>query len=1058
MVLAGRSFAGDPVYNWTGTTTNDALWTNSAYWGGTLPTGTTDAWMNVPNAYSYVDPTVAGNGHQIIVGRSNGSAQLDMTGGTLTSTDEFYLGQYAGASGTMNLTGGTLTIGLNFSVGGTGVGTFEMTGGSLKVASAIKVNRYTGTGASGYADIAGGTVSAADLNIGSSGAVVLDNTTLTLGGNRVTELNGYLASGALAIFWGAWAPPTPSIQPSYDGTSKTTLTVPNGRYAGIGYINFLNEEGDAPVTFDYTNLRRLSPAPAFGIHPRIVCGPADLPDIAARLQNTQWGQALNTMISDYTLILRNGYPAYDALPASARVMPNNLPRIANEGLYDRSVVYNDLASGGTSRIAAMNSDSTGSLVLGGEMALEAFQCALNHSQSGYAQRMTTLCAALDTWAVYAAGLTTLSADPWQFGDFHTALAYDFAYNYMTSTQRADVRKAIAIMLGGYKSSYYGVGLDPKAVTSNWADLWTHELLMGYAIEGEVQTGDAGYSASDLASFQASTMVAMNNFFTYGWSQDGSPYEGMGKDYIYASHQIAWAKRGFDFFGNLAIRNYADDYMPALMQPYGYAFTKFDVLGGSGNVAPATGGFTFEPNDYVGLKWMYPNDNAVDFCFRNFINTPYVDGSGNPQVFLDPTDKKLTCRSIYANSLLMAAIFATDVSSTESWNAQRAEVVQLTYHDGDAGTISYLSDLTGNATQLLVHMRNNFGGHTNADRNTFGLSALGRLYVNFDTNIAGLQDPEYQSIVDVDGESMFVTGLEGNKCRIPEKIAGWVENVNASFVTGDATYAYSNQWYWQNYQNTSTFSPKQGYTKETNTFNTFRRSNAQITDSHGNVPLFSYPAWDKAGYNEGIEKEPYNPMTQVYRTLGLVRGTSPYTLVIDDVQKDAGTHDYRWYVSVPTDLSLITGTSLPAGFNPATDVLLQESTGPVTRQLLIRVLQANGTPVQASGTKGSTLAYLETIQDSGGANYNRVVIERSNVVAPGFTVMLYPMHPTDPVPVTSWTGNNLNVSIGSQADLFTFYPRSATVAGQTVNMREFVLTRGGSPLVDYRNQIEPLSVR
>jgi hypothetical protein len=1055
--------------SWTGTTANDAAWSNATYWSGTVPTGTIDAWFNVANGYTYVDNTVTGTAHQICLGRSTGTTELVMTGGSLTSTDEFFLGQYAPAGGMMTMSGGTLTVGLNLNIGSAGAGDFEMSGGSVNVTSAIKVNRYTGTGATGYADISGGTLAANDLNIGSAGQMILDNTTITLNTNRTSEVNGYLSSGVLSTYWGSLAPATVTYSST---TNQTTISVPNGRYSGIAAIPS-GDKGDAPVTFNYTGVRRLSPAPAFGVHPRILFNAADIPDINNRLANTQWGQAVNTMMSDYTLILRNGRSAYDALPSSAKVMPDGTNRIGNEGYYDQSVTYNDLVAGNTTKIAALiagTSSSTLCTVLGSEMACEAFQDCINYSQPGYAARMTNLCTALDTWAKYATSLGNLGtpANTWEFGNFDAAMSYDFAYNYMTPTQQADVRKALAIMFGGYMPNYYSVGLKPAGTTSNWCALNTFEQMYADAIEGEVQTSDAGYSAATLATLQANVMASMNNFFIYGWDQNGASYEGQGKDYVFAAHQIAFAKRGYDFFGNNSIHNYADAWMPAMMQPYGYSFTKYDVLGGSG-LNPTTGNFWMEPNDYIGLKWMYPNDNGIDFAFRNFINTAYISG-GVQKTFLDPRDSKLAMSSVYLNELLTAAIFATDVSSTESWAQQRSEVVPLTFKDLDGGTAIYQSDTTANATQLIVHMRQNFGGHTCADRNTFGLSALGRIFVNFDTggSNTNLQWPQYSSIVDVDGKSMWVTTEEGNKCRIPEKIAGWAEDTTsglASFITGDATYAYDNQWYWQNYPNTGTLTPKSGYSLETNTFNTFRRSNNQIADSHGSIPFVSYPAWNDVGGNEGIEKESYNPMLQVYRTIGLVRGTSPYALVVDDVQKDTSTHDYRWYMSIPSDLSIVTGTSLPAGFNAATDVLLQEPSATGNRQLLVRILQANGTPVQASGSTGSSLAYIEKLSsgDTGHPYYYRLVIERSAVVAPGYVVMLYPMLQGGTIPTTSLSApplssGTLSVTIGSQSDTFTFAPRTAVVAGQNVNMSEFVLSRGASTLIDYRNQIEPATVR
>lgn len=56
-------------------------------------------------------------------------------------------------------------------------------------------------------------------------------------------------------------------------------------------------------------------------------------------------------------------------------MRDGSPSIGNVGLYDESVVYAQLISGTTTGIAT--SSGTATLVLAGEMAMEAFYCLIN---------------------------------------------------------------------------------------------------------------------------------------------------------------------------------------------------------------------------------------------------------------------------------------------------------------------------------------------------------------------------------------------------------------------------------------------------------------------------------------------------------------------------------------------------------------------------------------------------------------------------------------------------------------------------------------------------------
>jgi hypothetical protein len=43
--------------------------------------------------------------------------------------------------------------------------------------------------------------------------------------------------------------------------------------------------------------------------------------------------------------------------------------------------------------------------------------------------------------------------------------------------------------------------------------------------------------------------------------------------------------------------------------------------------------------------------------------------------------------------------------------------------------------------------------------------------------------------------------------------------------------------------------------------------------------------------------------KAFRTAGLVRGPHPYALVIDDIQKDTSSHDYRWNMAVEHDIQI-----------------------------------------------------------------------------------------------------------------------------------------------------------
>lgn len=835
--------------------------------------------------------------------------------------------------------------------------------------------------------------------------------------------------------------------------------------------------GERSITYDNSGVRGVSPPPAHGIHPRVYFNAEDLPAIRSRLANTAVGLESMKMIRLYTDFLRNGRSiAWDSKPASFKLMPDGSNRIGNAGLYDRSLVYNQLIAGNTTKLAEMiaANDGTGLYTLAGEMSLEAFECLVDEGQPGIATRAQNLAAALDTWAVYVLALPDFpdTGGAWnsasfnnqhQIGGHLSALTYDMVFNAMSPTQRTNVRNVLAKLMSAYRATEYtGVGCAPEAVATNWVAINSFKLITACALEGEIVSAEHGFSSADLDAWFSRAMGAHHKFMTYGWFASGAGLEGQGKNYLFGAHMIPYARRGYDFFSHPHTRAYGRSWMPAVTQPFGYSFTAYDLLGGSGP-DPEKGRLFLNSLDYIGMKWMYPDDDAVDFTWRNFVLTEYEDSGGNPQTFLDLREAKFTLRSVYQNQLLPAAIFASDISSTSTWQAQNATArASLDFLDAEGGTVVSRSGHDADATSLLFHVRQDFGGHTCADRNTFTLSALGRLFVNYNSGStnSGLQEAKFHSIVEVDGLSMATTPKEGVKCRIPAKLAAWSPGGgDATFATGDATYAYSNDWDWIAY--TTTPSLRGGFTFDNNNHNTFRRSGNKISEAFGNTPFVGFPHWVNPGQFEGIQSRPFNPMRQVYRTIGLVRGEKPYVLVIDDVRKDDATHTYKWFASIAEDLTIVTGASLPAGADPLTDVVLEEPAATGNRRLLVRILNANGTPVSgtAPSVQGTSLAYTETINSPNTTEtWKRLVVERASVIAPDFRILLFPFRSGDALPVTGFSGNSLSVTLGSQSDAFTFAPRSATVGGQTVTMNEFTLSRGGSMLLDYRNQIEPTAVR
>ena len=819
--------------------------------------------------------------------------------------------------------------------------------------------------------------------------------------------------------------------------------------------------GQRQVNWNYTGLRPISAAPALGVHPRIFIGPADRAEVCNRLTNTLSGLELFTnYVQRYTAILRLGRSAgYDSLPnySQIRYMPDGTSRIGNEGFYDQSYTYTNLVAAQTNNIYWMMTNGSGSVfarTLAGELALEALENWVYQTVATNQVRATNLAVAMDTWAGYLLTRSdfTSSSQNWMMGGGTAfAEAYDFNYWAMTPAQRAHVRTAICRIM--YAAPYYGVGLSPEAVTSNWESLNTFQLIMLMAMEGETTAAVEGFDTNYFNSYFVNAMGSMYDFLTYGWHPSGEMFEGMGKGWFGGARQIALAKRGYNFFGHPHLQNYVNNDWPACLQPFGYSWTHYDLIGGEG-ADNLRGLRYYTASDEIAMQYVYTNLPAAVFLWRNFATTAWCSnspatGTNNYKAFLDFRDSKFVVSSSYGQDLLEAALFVQDPATNVDWNVQSAAVRgNLDFVDTVGSTIIGRSGTDSNSISFQFHTRQDLGGHTFAERGGFAISGLRRNWVWFPYALNYGQDSGFSSMILVDDKAMYVTLQDGYKMRIPAKLAGWSDATNAVFATCDSTYCYSWAWAWNSYPIGGSVTLNSGFQTETNCLNSFRRSNNLIPENFGNLPLVLYPHWDTPGYLEGFQRQSYNPMQQVVRTAGLVRGVKPYVFVADDIQKDNASHVYKWLLQIPKDLTLKTGAALPAGFNPATDCVLPEPVTNGNRSLLVRVMSPT-----------NWVAYTETVSN---ATYNseqfyRLVVITTNI-APAFKVMLYPFAATGPIPTNVWTATNVfTVTLSNQTDTFTFSPRNVTTTdGRTVNLSEFQITRGATNLLDYRNQIEPFA--
>ncbi len=812
-----------------------------------------------------------------------------------------------------------------------------------------------------------------------------------------------------------------------EGSTDSGVAVLSVDWNDVYNITYtLEETGPRQPAFNFSGVRRFSPAPPFGVHPRIYFGPEDLPEIRARLRTSAPGIEAMKQIAAYTKILEVGNAGYDRNAAYAKDS-SGTARISNTGLFDRKAGYDALALGNATIANAY--DGTGRGVLGGLMSVEAFECLINSDIDpvGTSARLTKLARAMEVWAASKLPDPALNhANRHLLGGAAFSIAYDLAYNAMTPAQRDTIRQAVA-KIAPKAGEIWGVGITPAALTSNWAALNAYQVPMLLAIEGE-----PGFVEDRVHEFAE----VYYNFLTYGYHPSGAIYEGEGKGWVFATEIIPLAKRGYNFFGHPHMRAFAKNRLPSMLQPYGYAFSLCDTLGGSGT-DPIFGRAKVQYEDAAGLRYVYPDMPEIDFVWRNMIekNGAYDFIPCSP-------------RGGYGTNLIQTAVFAMPFSSLP-WAQQSAQVQKPSFIAADRGLVDMRSAVDNpNAMQLQFFCRQNMGGHTYADRNSFALSALGRLWVRMVSsgNSVFLGESRLMSMPLVNGLGVKTNSKEGQKARQPQRLAAVVDNPLATFATGDATYAYSWEYDWsatQNATSAETATVPSGWSRVTETYNSFLRD--PIADPHYDIPFYKYPAWNAVGKVEFVLKKAYNPLRQAYRTAGVVRnGSTPYALLLDDIQRNTSSANYTWLAQIPDDLSIASATAS----NGQRDIILAPTTG--TGRLLVRFLRENATTQLPAVTDFSTVT-------SGNVTYSfKRLVVNTNSVNPGWIVMLYPHNAGDALPVTTRISPTVfETAVGGTVDRLTLYPRTTTANGNSVTMTEFTIERGGNVLVDTRNTIRPM---
>jgi hypothetical protein len=512
--------------------------------------------------------------------------------------------------------------------------------------------------------------------------------------------------------------------------------------------------------------------------------------------------------------------------------------------------------------------------------------------------------------------------------YTTSYIYDFLYPWMTDAERDKIREVIAGCTAGKRSiGMFGVG---ASALGNWVCWVTGDLLANVlAIEGEDGYDPVVYEEAKRA---------MLHFWSNGTFEDGSMYEGMGKNSITAQNLIALAKRGEWAIASHNIYNHATKFLLGTMQPQGYQFIEDDLWGGSRNNA--------YPPDIAGIKFAYPSDPVVDFVYRNIVGDNYTWSSHNRTYG-------------YTTDLLMCWT-AMDHDGDQDWNRNAAVALKdqpLSHFFNYINLVTARSSWDKDAA-FLYFLPRMLGGHESPARGTFVFSALGRdwsIYPTGHNNKSSLQ----HSVVVVDGQSAGITW---------GKMLEFEDNGQAVFAAADLSEPYGRK------------------PAVEASYNDYRLIKGDLPWQ--SLPLYQLPHWfdsDRPGaprwFSPSAATDPDKPEPSAFRSIALVRGARPFAVILDDIDIDGKDHDYRWQMILPPDLKKVV-------IGDGQAILTDESTG---NQLLVRIFAKSpvkGVCGPVAGEPGKLI---------GGPD---VLAFETRCVSPEFTAILIPLKSGEEAPETS----------------------------------------------------------
>ena len=774
---------------------------------------------------------------------------------------------------------------------------------------------------------------------------------------------------------------------------------------------------------------RFPAAPGPGVHPRVYFGPDELPAIRRRLKRTQVGRLQMAGIRARLLQLSPRGQDWESIPY--KPTPADYARYAARGLHIQPRMgYRGPWVGGwldalaDGRVPAdldaasrQSPAKTARRYLMHLLPYEAFRCLIDEDAAG--GRRVGAAAATIAKLFRREMARWTATDDWQriyqlLSSQSLGLTYDWAHRWMTDAQRRVVRACIADITRGKR--YLGLDHLPgfPGNTSNWNIIHANLLPMVLSIESE-----EGYDAAVYRRI----VQGLRKWVYVASGPKGAPFEGFKKSNYAPQWLLPLARRGEPLIGTEYAGNHLRQFTLHVMVPWGgeYVYeTQIDTVSRGADV----------------FKFAHPGDPVIDAIYGRTVGDCFDANA---------VGKWLNVRTTYPppyHSLLVADDPAGAAGGKYDWNAAFVKLLAhlretnepLTYFSDYRGLLTARSAWRADAVMLYFEPRNVPGGHTRASRNDFVVCGLGRKWSDRPPAVEATS--EFQSIVLIDGKGQ---GKSGGRCPAGRTVA-LADEPLATFAAGDAADAYGHVLVSADHKQAKPIdvSPNDSRLSASRLPWMARPWRVLPNWATGCKPATrepGKPSRDPGGHGFWM---PYNPVERAFRTCGLVRGASPYVVVVDDVRKDREPHEYAWQMQIQPDLKVTKALRAGAGVGGAAlDLTLADGTG---RRCLVRVLAAGDKPIDADVLKAAGLDVYEYERRGKKYRHNRLLVPVRSAVG-RFRVLIFPYRQGTEPPGTAWSadGRTLTVEIGKQKDTFTF---TDAADGRT----RLALKRGGKHLL------------